>query len=248
MTRHFHCWAAILSCLWLAGMGAWLWPKRVLGQESEDDKLKRGDILISFRPSPFSDLSEVTGVILFNAPLALVWKVLTNYDDYARFLPDISQSKLERKEGDVAWQRVEVHNLWLLPDFHYLLKITHRPEAGEIEWQMVEGSLKSLYGRWKLESFAGNPNQTKATYTLLQDPGGFLLDLTQNFATRSLVLERLDAFHAEIQFEKTRQEGQPDRVIRPNWRKAIFWWEELQPPRFHTQKKPPPPQPPPAKP
>jgi len=248
MTRHFHRGAAIFSCLLLAGMGVWLWPKRVLGQENEDDKLKRGDILISFRPSPFSDLSEVTGVILFNAPLAIVWKVLTNYDDYARFLPDISQSKVERKEGAVVWQRVEVHNLWPLPDFHYLLKITNRPEAGEIGWQMLEGNLKNLYGRWKLEPFAANPNQTKAMYTLLQDPGGFFGDLTQNFSTRSLVLERLDAFHAEIQLEKTRQDGQPERVIRPNWRKAIFWWEELEPPRFRAENKPPPPEPAPAKP
>lgn len=238
----FHRFSLVMAgilCLTLLAGG--VWPAQVLGQESEDDKLKRGDILISFRPSPSSNLSEVTGVILFKAPLELVWKVVTDYNNYDRFLPDIRSSRVERKEGEVVWQRVEVRSLWPFSDDGYLLQITHRPTAGEIEWRMVEGSLQNLYGRWKLEPFVQNANLTKASYTLLQDSGGWLSDLTQNFFTRSLVLERLDAFNAEIRLEKARQEGRPEQVIRPNWRKAIFWWEELEPARPRPGKKSPPP-------
>jgi len=236
-------WARLWGwLLLLAILPAGFCPGRAWGQEGEADKLKRGDILISFHPSPRSDLSEVSGVILFDAPLTLVWKVLTNYSEYARFLPSAIVSQVVKQEGPASWVKFEVRNLWPTPNFRYQLKFTAHAETNEIDFRMEDGNLKTLYGRWKLFPFAPNPNQTQAAYTLLQDPGHFLA-LTQNLSNRSLVLEQLDAFHAEVRLEKQRQEGEPGKVIRPNWRKALPWWEERQPPRGQTESKPEPPKP-----
>jgi ribosome-associated toxin RatA of RatAB toxin-antitoxin module len=221
-------------------MAGLFWPGPAPGQESEAEKLKRGDILISFHPSPRSDLSEVSGVILFDAPLNLVWKVLANFPEYRRFLPGVTLSQVVKQEGPNSWVKFEERNLWPSPNFRYQLKITTHAETNEIAFNMEDGNLKALYGNWKLEPFSSNPNQTKATYNLLQDPGYYLLAMTQNLSNRSLVLEQLDAFNAEIRLEKQRQEGAPGQVIRPKWRKALPWWEERQPPRGPSETKPAP--------
>ena len=233
-------WAGLFSWLALLGLLPGLsWPGRAGGQENEAEKLKRGDILISFHPSPRSGLSEVTGIMLFDAPLTLVWKVLTDYPDYARFLPNVAQSQVTRQEGPASWVKVQVRNPWPSPDFNYSLKFTAHADLHELEFNQEEGNLKTLYGRWKLEPFAPNPKQTQAAYTLLQDPGYFLA-LTQNLSNRSLVLEQLDAYNAEIKLEKQRQEGEPGQVIRPKWRKALPWWEDREPAPGPAPTKPAP--------
>jgi ribosome-associated toxin RatA of RatAB toxin-antitoxin module len=132
---------------------------------------------------------EIRAEVVFDAPPASVHRVLTDYDQFARFVPEVAQSRVLRRAGDVRWvyQRLEFPPP--VAPREYLLRITDRlhPRPGvyaTIAWSATApaGSSvpdsdavtpKRFDGHWVLRPARGG-RATAATYGVDFDPGGSL--------------------------------------------------------------------------
>ena len=100
-------------------------------------------------------------VITINAPVEKCWAVISDYERYPEFLPEVKSIRTLNRRGnevDVQYQAEVVK----------LIKYTvHMKEEGPtaVNWSFIDGEfMKDNKGGWKLEDL-GN-GITRATYTV----------------------------------------------------------------------------------
>ncbi len=100
-------------------------------------------------------------VITINAPVEKCWAVISDYERYPEFLPEVKSIRTLNRRGnevDVQYQAEVVK----------LIKYTvHMKEEGPtaVNWSFIDGEfMKDNKGGWKLEAL-GN-GATRATYTV----------------------------------------------------------------------------------
>lgn len=191
----------------------------------EERRLEKGEILLRYESSPRSDLREVVGTVVFEASLNLVWEVITDYHHYADFLPDVEESRLVRRRGPQVWQYMSFPVVWPFPSTECTLLVIEDEEKSVMSFQRISGDYLNYYGSFRLEQYKSSPGRTLASYRLLTDLGTLMPSLSKDIDNRRLVYDQLEAFRKRINFEKLMDAGEPEEVIKPNWRKAFFWWE-----------------------
>jgi ribosome-associated toxin RatA of RatAB toxin-antitoxin module len=166
---------------------------------SDDVRLEQGEVLLYYERSPRSDLHEVVGHVIFDAPISLVWQVITDYHHYVDFLPDLEGSHLLRRDGPQVWQYLRYPNFWPLPGLECTLLILEDEQEARISFQMISGDYVNYYGSWRLEEYRNNPERTLAIYKLLTDPGTPVPSWSKDWGNRGLVWwERDSATEKEI--------------------------------------------------
>ncbi|MGB3404322.1 MAG: SRPBCC family protein [Microcoleaceae cyanobacterium] len=107
---------------------------------------------------------KYTGQVVINAPLETVWDVLTDYDNFDRFFPNVANSKLIETQGNskIFEQVYQVKIATISKQFKVKVAVTETP-VQEINFQQIEGDLKSLQGSWKLQP-AANSAQILVTH------------------------------------------------------------------------------------
>ena len=189
---------------------------------ADQERLMRGEVLVNFKAVEDSNISLVQGQILYDAQPGLVWSLLIDYPAYPRFFPDMNAIQVVDGNGPSALIKVVTRNYWPYPDLHYTLRMLSNVASWTITWKMEEGNLKTLYGTCKLFQLPSLPGKTVAVYSLVQDPGWLAPKFSSEMGNRSLVIERLMGLRQEI---RNRSQTTPAE-IRPQWRKALFWWEK----------------------
>ncbi len=189
-----------------------LWP-------TEDERLERGEIIVISRESQESNFSEVRGSVLFrNTPSELVWQLLTSYEDYADFFSDINECRKIKSEPPLSWVEIERNNLFPFPNHKYTLKFVEELKSGKIEWQIEQGNLKNYYGSWVVLPYGKNKEHTKVILVMLHDTGSFLFFLPEELLiNRSMVYDRLSRLRNRINFEKMKNESEPENLLLPRW-------------------------------
>ena len=194
---------------------------------ADEDRLIRGDVLISFKQAPELPINEVQGEILLDAPPDLIWSVLTDYGSYHKIFPNILSSELLSRAENNVRLRMKINNLWPYPDFEYVLDITEDKAAMSFSWTMEEGNLKTYYGSCSLVPFPPDPAKIRVVYIMARDPGWFVPRFSSDLDNRSLVIETLMALRKEVRERKKKLEpGEEAAKIKPQWGKALFWWEK----------------------
>lgn len=212
----------VLFCL--AGVGR---AEGLKLMANEQDRLLRGEVLTNFKTVEDSKINLVQGQILYDARPDLVWAILIDYKSYPRFFTDMNQVQILEQNGS-ARVHIRTRNLWPYPDFDYIMRIVPTLSSLTMSWRMEQGNLKTLYGTCKLFPFPGKPQKTVAVYSLVQDPGWMVPKLSSEMGNRSLVVERLLGVRQELR-TRAKANGTPPPEIRPQWRKALFWWEREEP-------------------
>lgn len=214
--------------LWLAIMSAVLVSPPPARSETlklmpnDQERLLKGEVLVNYKAVNDSTINLVQGQILYEAPAAVVWSALVDYPAYPRFFPDMNSITVVDNTAQAARIKVVTRNYWPYPDLRYTLRMTPNASSWTIAWKMEEGNLKTLYGTCKLFTMAGQPGKTVAVYSLVQDPGWMVPRFTSEMGNRSVVVERLLGLRQEVR-SRSKQAG-PE--MKPQWRKALFWWEK----------------------
>ncbi len=94
-----------------------------------------------------------------------VWQILTDYENLANFIPNLSTScRLPHPEGGIRLEQIGVQNLKVVTfSARVVLDMTEEyPTA--IRFNMVEGDFKSFSGSWLLH--AQETGGTRLTYCL----------------------------------------------------------------------------------
>lgn len=116
------------------------------------------------------DNGQYVAKVLVKAPTDKAWAVLTDYDNFKNFLPNVSDSKLLSVQGNrKVFEQVTEFQVFLFTKRARVRISTSETYPQQIDFQLVEGDVKSLSGAWQLTTPA--PNLVLITHRITVDPG-----------------------------------------------------------------------------
>lgn len=105
-------------------------------------------------------MAKASTTEVFNCTPEQFFKIISDYEKYHEFLPEVKQCKVLKTEGH---RKLVEYNVSVVKSFKYSLWMTENPSS-TITWEFASGDIfKTSVGSWKLESEAG---KTRATYSV----------------------------------------------------------------------------------
>lgn len=166
-----------------------------------------------------SDLPEVMIRTRFQAPPGRVHAVVTDYDRFAEFIPNVRVSQVVESQADgTRWVYHQLHFPAPVVDRVYVIRSqdrASRPSDGyyRVEWMLAERAFPVLRdapgvqpvafsGFWELAS-ADDGRTTDARYAVHSDPGGLVPDWLVTRMTGRYVEQVVTAIRRRL--------GEPER-------------------------------------
>ncbi|MGF1587737.1 MAG: SRPBCC family protein [Pleurocapsa sp.] len=131
--------------------------------------LKKGELVFS------GQAGNYTSRLLIKTSMDNVWQVLTDYENFAKFLPGVVSSELIETNGDrkVFEQINKIKTLvFSIESRVKVATIESYPE--QIAFEAVDGDLKTMDGKWILEPVSPYPSapsdQVLITHQVIVEP------------------------------------------------------------------------------
>jgi len=130
---------------------------RALFSEADWRRLQNGEVVIvDHRPTVAdgeddSFVSENAAAVIVPRPAAEAWAVLADFESRPEFLPNISESRVERVEGTRVWISQHVRVLWM--QIRYTLIMTLDPARGLMTSVLDRSSphdIRDSHGSWEI--------------------------------------------------------------------------------------------------
>ena len=137
--------------------------------------LRNGDVIF------LGEKGEYTCRILTNSSVENAWQVLTDYDNFANFLPGVESSQLIERKGDrtVFEQINKVKTLVFSIEARLQIAQTETYPQ-QIAFEAIDGDIKSLKGTWTLEPVSPYPSapadRVLLTHKVIVEPNQSLSD------------------------------------------------------------------------
>lgn len=136
---------ALLSVLIFLG---YFLPEYAISQDSEiEERLKRGDIVLLEADSSKKGGSARVQVLLHTSA-ELAWRVITSCESSFIFVDGLKQCEATGDMGERVLVRQVVKKGWLIPRQDFVFESLREPYR-DIQFKLVEGSLKAMEGRWR---------------------------------------------------------------------------------------------------
>lgn len=135
---------------------------------------------------------KYVGKVLVTATAATTWQVLTDYNNFSRFLPNVVSSKLVQNNSDrKVFEQVQVIRAFVLTKKARVRIAVKETYPKQITFSLVEGDLKSLQGSWQIEPVSPYPgapfNQVLLVHQVNADHGSIATrDLFYNIYKNTL--------------------------------------------------------------
>jgi carbon monoxide dehydrogenase subunit G len=131
------------------------------------------------------------------APAAVVWEVLTDYDNLARFIPGLSVSSVNRRSGNRVQleQKGEARFFVFSYPIEVVLEVVESP-SNSIRSSAVGGNLRRMNGRYDLKNTRGG---ILLRYTGELEPDFGLPPIIGTLAVRTMVEQQFGAMVTEIE-------------------------------------------------
>lgn len=128
--------ARALGVAWLLGAGA--------------AQLVYADDLV-FQAQRTGDAVEMRASVTMRVDPLRAWRVLTSYERYSEFIPDVASSRVLSREGDrvVLEQRGRARFLWMSQPMLARLEVVETPPT-LVESRLLSGTVRELRGRYEL--------------------------------------------------------------------------------------------------
>jgi len=160
--------------------------------EQEQAALENGEVVVSAQRE--GETGKFLARVLIDAPVEQAWQVLTDYDNFEQFLPNVENSQL--LESDENRRRFEQLNvIAVVPT---VIEISSRVVIDsmltpneQVDFELVEGDLEKLEGIWKLDPVVDAESESQKvliTHQVDIDPGNSS-PRGLFFSTYKLVLE-----------------------------------------------------------
>ncbi len=99
----------------------------------------------------------------------VAWSVLTDYDRLAEFVPDMHTSRRISRPGEPIRVHQRGEKSWLLLDTPFeVVLLMHETPYSRIHFRQLAGTLKDMYGEWRLLPL---PDGVRITYAARLEPG-----------------------------------------------------------------------------
>lgn len=169
----------------------------------ERNTLRNGNVIVS------SEGGEFVGRVLIDTNVSTAWQVLTDYDNFDQFLPNVERSELLEAAGDRhVFEQVSVVRLFPITKRVEVTIAATEYHPQQISFNLVEGDAKAIDGTWRIDPIApyqgATPNQVLVTHQVAIEPEGSGLTRDIFFNTYHNVLEdTLAAIQSETE-QRTR--------------------------------------------
>jgi ribosome-associated toxin RatA of RatAB toxin-antitoxin module len=130
-----------------------------------------------------------TRTIVINAPVEKVFDIITQYERYPEFLPEVKEVRASNRQGNT----VELHyKVDVMKTVRYSIRVTEeRPRR--MAWTFIEGEMmKDNKGSWLLEP--EGEGKTRATYNVEMALGLLVPKAVVNALVDTSLPKMLDAF------------------------------------------------------
>ncbi len=118
---------------------------------SEQTALRNGQTVVT------GENGQYQAKILISARPDTVWAVLTDYNNFSRFLPNIVSSQLLSVNGNTkVVEQIAVRSVLGVSVRSRLRTESRENGRSQIDFRLVGGDLKTLQGFWKIESVPGS--------------------------------------------------------------------------------------------
>lgn len=166
------------------------------------------------------ELIEVRARATVNAPLAVVWGTLTDYERLPEFIPGIKKSKVISRAGTTSTieQSGEARFLFMSIPIQITVEVTERPP--NIEVRRISGTVRFLRGRYETEVLGVEPALVQLRWIGAITPEDDLPPLIGEALIRASIEQQFFGMVAEIERRQalrqtgaisgTRQTSQPN--------------------------------------
>ncbi|PZD73294.1 hypothetical protein C1752_02242 [Acaryochloris thomasi RCC1774] len=112
---------------------------------------------------------QYRGEVLVQAPADMAWKVLTDYENFKNFLPNVSESRVISAEGNQkVFEQVNVFRVLTFTKQARVKMASTESYPKQVSFQVMEGDVKDLKGTWTISSPA--PNQVLISHEVTVVP------------------------------------------------------------------------------
>ena len=130
----------------------------------EQTNLDRGEVVLK------GQRGKYLGRVVAKGDVDTAWSVLTDYDDFARFLPNITSSRIISENGDrIVFEQTNMVDLWLFQEEFTVQIAATKSKPSKVDFQLAEGELKKLIGRWQIEEVS--PGKILISHAVEVEPG-----------------------------------------------------------------------------
>ena len=142
-------------------------------------------------------MAGATRSIVINAPMEKLFAVITDYERYPEFLPEVKKIQLSNRKGNEVDVQYEAE---IVKTIKYKLHLKEE-KPNKVSWSFIEGEfMKDNKGGWVLED-AGN-GTTKATYNIAVEVGMLVPKTIVNALVETQLPKLLENFKRRIESQK----------------------------------------------
>lgn len=132
--------------------------------QGEKTDLKPGQVILKGQKGNY------LGQVVATGNIDTAWEVLTDYDEFENFLPNIAASKIISEDGDrIIFEQVNVVDLWLFQQEFTVQIEAIKTKPSKVDFKIVDGDLKKLIGRWLLKETS--PGKILVIHAVEVEPG-----------------------------------------------------------------------------
>ena len=130
---------------------------------------------------------------VFNCTPAQLFKIITDYENYPKFLNEVKACKVLKTEGN---RKLVEYSVSVIKSFKYSLWMTE-DEPKSVKWEFASGDIfKTMKGQWKLADEAG---KCRATYDVDASFGIFVPGPIANALVSVNLPNMMSSYHKRIQ-------------------------------------------------
>lgn len=129
----------------------------------EKTSLKQGKVVLKGQKGIYLGQIETTGKI------NTAWQVLTDFNNFKRFMPNIAASKIISSQGDrIIFEQVNIVDLWVVKQQYAVRIEAIQTKPNTIDFKIVDGDLKKLVGRWQIKE--SSPGRILVSHAVEVEP------------------------------------------------------------------------------
>ena len=175
---------------WILGVALLSVASVARAEESDDERLNRGEVVVHSEEVAGSKTPRVTAQGVIEVSPATLWRLIDRCGDYARTMIRISASEELSRNGNIVMCRSTVDLPFPLPSLTSTVESVHTVGPGqryERTWTMIEGPYRDNSGAWILVPYGTSGHQTLLTYVMHADPDLPIPGWVQRMAQRKSI-------------------------------------------------------------
>ncbi len=143
--------------------------------------LENGEILIDLKQHPITKVYIPTGQCLVEGTVQEVWWIITDFDSFGKFLPNVVYYRPVCWEDDRLLVDCKVKVAFL--NFKYRLSYIIDEDSHTTYWFYVSGPIRDSQGYWRVEPY--DDTHVLITYTTTLDVGRAMPEFIEKMLAKS---------------------------------------------------------------